>query len=164
MVPIIAGVPFGFSLVLIFLGTINYLVDSYEIYAASVVASTAVLRSIFGAVFPLFTTQMFQNLGIHWAASIPAFLALACVPFPFLLYKYGPAIRTRCKYAAECKALKEQMQSQVKDDQHQAYNSAGAKERTGESDGKSPGELDGEQMVPNRLVENHEAILEDESK
>jgi len=46
-------------------------------------------------------SQMYNNLGIHWASMIPAFLALACVPFPFVLYKYGPAIRTRCKYAAE---------------------------------------------------------------
>ena len=44
---------------------------------------------------------MYGNLGIHWASSIPAFLALACVPFPFLFYKYGLAIRLRCKFAAE---------------------------------------------------------------
>jgi hypothetical protein len=49
---------------------------------------------------------MYQNLGIHWASSIPAFLALACVPFPFLFYKYGKPIRLRCKYAAKAaKAL-----------------------------------------------------------
>lgn len=44
---------------------------------------------------------MYDNLGIHWASSIPAFLALACVPFPFLFYKYGPVIRKKCKYARE---------------------------------------------------------------
>lgn len=43
---------------------------------------------------------MYNKLGIHWASMIPAFLALACIPFPFVLYKYGPAIRARCKYAA----------------------------------------------------------------
>lgn len=48
---------------------------------------------------------MFDALGIHWASSIPAFLALACVPFPFLFYKYGPAIRKRCKYAAQAEAF-----------------------------------------------------------
>lgn len=50
---------------------------------------------------------MYQNLGIHWASSIPAFLALMCVPFPFLFYKYGKPIRMRCKFAAEAaEALK----------------------------------------------------------
>ena len=44
---------------------------------------------------------MYQNLGIHWASSIPAFLAAACVPFPLLFYIYGPRIRRHCKYAAE---------------------------------------------------------------
>jgi len=44
---------------------------------------------------------MYNNLGIHWASSVPGFLALACIPFPFLFYKYGPAIRERCKFAAQ---------------------------------------------------------------
>ncbi|PMD29589.1 MFS general substrate transporter [Hyaloscypha variabilis F] len=101
IVSIIATVPFGFGMVLVFLGIINYLVDAYTIYTASVLAANSVLRSVFGAVFPLFTTYMFNKLGIHWASSIPAFLSLLCVPFPFLFFKYGPAIRKRCKYAAE---------------------------------------------------------------
>jgi hypothetical protein len=46
-------------------------------------------------------SHLLIGTGIHWASSIPAFLALACVPFPFLFYKYGSAIRMRCKYAAE---------------------------------------------------------------
>lgn len=48
---------------------------------------------------------MYQNLGINWASSVPAFLALACVPFPFLFYKYGATIREKCKYAAQAKAF-----------------------------------------------------------
>lgn len=44
---------------------------------------------------------MYQNLGIHWASSIPAFLSLACLPFPFLFYKFGDRIRAKCKFAAE---------------------------------------------------------------
>ena len=44
---------------------------------------------------------MYQNLGIHWASSIPAFLALMCVPFPFLFYKYGASIRRRCHFSRE---------------------------------------------------------------
>ena len=100
-VSILAGIPFGAGMLLVFLSIMNYLIDSYTIYAASVLAANSVLRSLFGAGFPLFTTYMYQNLGIHWASSVPAFLALACVPFPFLLYKYGPTIRRRCKFARE---------------------------------------------------------------
>ncbi|KAI4151228.1 MAG: hypothetical protein LQ340_003613, partial [Diploschistes diacapsis] len=73
----------------------NYLIDAYTIYAASVLAANSVLRSLFGFAFPLFTNQMYTRLGIHWASSVPAFLALACVPAPFLFYRYGGAIRRR---------------------------------------------------------------------
>ncbi len=97
----LATIPFGFGMVLMFLACMNYLVDSYLIYAASVLAASSVLRSIFGAVFPLFTKDMYADLGIHWASTIPAFLALACLPFPILFYKYGADIRKQCKYAAE---------------------------------------------------------------
>lgn len=55
---------------------------------------------------------MYDRLGIHWASSIPAFLALACVPFPFLFYKYGPAIRMRCKYARAAVEVMERLQRQ----------------------------------------------------
>ena len=53
--PVLAGFPFGIGFILVFMGTTNYLVDSYVVYAASVNAAVSVLRSIFGAVFPLFT-------------------------------------------------------------------------------------------------------------
>ncbi|THD00448.1 hypothetical protein EYZ11_000012 [Aspergillus tanneri] len=115
IVSILAGAPFGFGMVLVFLGIMSYLIDTYTIFAASVLAANSVLRSVFGAVFPLFTTYMYNDLGIHWASSIPAFLALACVPFPFLFYKYGPAIRTRCKYAAQSDAFMRKMLQQLKE-------------------------------------------------
>jgi len=98
-VSIIGTAPFGFGMVLVFLSIMNYLIDSYTMYAASVLAANSVLRSLFGAIFPLFTSQMYARLGIHWASSVPAFLALACVPFPFLFYRYGASIRVKCKFA-----------------------------------------------------------------
>ncbi|ROT36379.1 MFS general substrate transporter [Sodiomyces alkalinus F11] len=105
MASVAAGVPFGFGMVLVFLSLMNYLVDAYTIFAASVLAASSVIRSLFGTAFPLFTNYMYDDLGIHWASSIPAFLALACVPFPFLFYKYGAAIRARCKFASQSDAF-----------------------------------------------------------
>lgn len=109
MVPIAAGIPFGYGMITVFLPILNYLIDAYTIYAASVLAANASLRSTFGAAFPLFTTPMYKNLGIHWASSVPAFLALACVPLPFLFYRYGAGIRKRCHYAAESDAVMEKL-------------------------------------------------------
>lgn len=101
---------FAFGMVTVFMGILNYLVDAYTIYAASVLAATAMFRAFFGAAFPLFTTQMYRNLGIHWASSIPAFLTLACLPFPLLMYKYGAKVRLRCKYAKEAALLLAKME------------------------------------------------------
>ncbi|PFH56017.1 hypothetical protein XA68_17191 [Ophiocordyceps unilateralis] len=99
--PIIGSAFFAAGIVLVFLSLMNYIIDSYVIFAASALAANSVLRSLFGAIFPLFTTYMYKGLGTNWASSVPAFLALVCVPFPFLFYRYGAGIRMRCKYAAE---------------------------------------------------------------
>ncbi|KAJ5792503.1 bicyclomycin resistance protein [Penicillium pulvis] len=95
-----ALVPFGFGLLLIYMGIVNYLIDSYTIYSASVLAGMSIFRYTFGAVFPLFSSYMYAGLGIHWASSIPAFVSVLCMPLPFFFYKYGAQIRQRCKYAA----------------------------------------------------------------
>lgn len=107
MSSIAAGALFGFAFALVFVSGKNYLVDSYTLFSASAVASTVIIRSLCAMAFPLFTPYMYQNLGIHWASSIPAFLSLLCAPFPFLFYKYGPSIRKRCKYSKEAQLFLE---------------------------------------------------------
>jgi hypothetical protein len=114
MASIAAGVPFGFGIILIYLGVTTYLIDSYTIFAASVLAANAVLRSLFGAAFPLFTTYMYGRLGIHWASSVPGFLTVVCMPFPFLFYRYGKPIRERCKYAAQSEAYMQKLQESTR--------------------------------------------------
>ncbi|KAH8817382.1 MFS transporter [Xylogone sp. PMI_703] len=109
IVPTIGAMFFSCGLVMVFISLMSYLIDSYVVYAASVLAANSVLRSLFGTAFPLFTTQMYEKLGNQWASSIPAFLVLGCLPFPFLFNKYGPQIRSKCKYASEAAKLLEMM-------------------------------------------------------
>lgn len=111
-VSIVLSGPFGFGCVGVFLACLNYLMDSYTIYAATVLAASAMLRSFFGAAFPLFVSQMYAALGIHWASSIPAFLTVACLPFPFVMYKFGAAIRSKCKYSQEAAEVMARMREQ----------------------------------------------------
>jgi hypothetical protein len=132
IVSIILTAPFGFGMVLVFLSCMNYLIDSYTIYAASVLAANSVLRSLFGAAFPLFTSQMYSRLGIHWASTIPAFLALACLPFPFVFYKMGERIRMKCKYAAQA----HQIMQQMKDDRKREAASSDDEKETTETTNK----------------------------
>ncbi|KAL2848400.1 putative MFS transporter [Aspergillus pseudoustus] len=112
-VSIVLSAPFGFGCVLVILPILTYLVDAYTIYAASVLAACAIFRSVIGAVFPLFTAQMYHNLGIHWASSVPAFLTLACMPFPFVMYHYGEVVRMKCKYSFEAAEMMRKMQAQM---------------------------------------------------
>ncbi|KDQ54292.1 hypothetical protein JAAARDRAFT_38450 [Jaapia argillacea MUCL 33604] len=101
IVPILATVPFGCGMVLLFLSMMNYLVDTYLMHAASVLAANSVLRSLFGFAFPLFAPDMYQTLGTQWASTLVAFLALICVPLPFLFFRYGAKIRKLSKHAPE---------------------------------------------------------------
>ncbi|KAL6898490.1 major facilitator superfamily domain-containing protein [Trichoderma evansii] len=110
---IILSAPFGFGCVLVFLSCLNYLIDSYTIYAASVLGAAAMLRAFFGTAFPLFTDQMYENIGIHWASSISGFLTLVCLPFPFVMLEYGEMLRLKCKYAQESATLMAQMHAQA---------------------------------------------------
>ena len=50
------------------------------------------IRFVFVA-FPLFTRQMFTNLGVNWAGTLIACLALLFAPSPFIFYVYGRRIR-----------------------------------------------------------------------
>ncbi|RYP81893.1 hypothetical protein DL770_005749 [Monosporascus sp. CRB-9-2] len=50
------------------------------------------------AFFPLFALQFYQKLGVEWATSVLGFLTIAMMPFPFVLFKYGRALRTRSGY------------------------------------------------------------------
>lgn len=118
--PIIGGGPFGFGMVMIFLSVMGYLTDSYLIYAASVLAANSVIRSLFGFAFPLFTPNMYSiggANGIHWGPAIGGLLALICLPFPFVFYKYGAKVRESCKYASEAKKMLESMQASSKKQQ-----------------------------------------------
>lgn len=103
-------------------------------------AANSILRSTFGAVFPLFTIYMYEDLGVHWASAVPGFIALACFPFPIFFYRYGARIRRRCKYSAEAARLMDSLRSDLErarstGDEGPAELDAGG-EKAGEGDGQ----------------------------
>jgi hypothetical protein len=71
-----------------------YLVDGYTRYAASALAANTVVRSIAGAVLPLCALEMYNVLGLAWGNSLLGFIAVAMMPLPFLVMKYGEKLRT----------------------------------------------------------------------
>ncbi|KAK3320921.1 major facilitator superfamily domain-containing protein [Cercophora scortea] len=99
IVPTLSGILSGFGLLSIFLQALNYLVDSYLMFAASAIAGNTFLRSLAGAGFPLFSSYMFEGMGIQWASTLLGCVAAALVPIPVLFYLYGHKLRQRSSFA-----------------------------------------------------------------
>jgi len=99
IVPTLSGLLTGFGLMSIFLQALNYLVDAYLLFAASAIAGNTFLRSIAGAVFPLFARYMYEAMGIQWASTLLGCVAAALVPIPVVFYLYGHRIRAKSKFA-----------------------------------------------------------------
>ena len=97
--PMMAGVPLGTSVIFLFLGLFNYTIDAYLFVAASALSSMTVVRSLFGAGFPLFATQMYDTLNPRWASTLLGLIALVLTPIPFILIKFGGRLRRKSKYA-----------------------------------------------------------------
>ncbi|KAI9464084.1 major facilitator superfamily domain-containing protein [Lactarius psammicola] len=99
IVPILGSGLFPIAGLLLFNAVLTYLTDAYPRYTASVLAGNDLVRSAFGAGFPLFGAAMYHNLGVGWASTLLALLACAFVPIPMLLYYYGERIRLASKRA-----------------------------------------------------------------
>ncbi|EXJ60034.1 hypothetical protein A1O7_04183 [Cladophialophora yegresii CBS 114405] len=97
--PVLATIPFAIGNMLVFGSCVLYLIDTYgPLAGASAAAANGFLRYCVGAVFPLFTVQMYRGLGVAWATSLLGFVTLALLPIPWVLYRYGPKIRRRSAY------------------------------------------------------------------
>ncbi|AQZ09566.1 hypothetical protein BZL39_A05010 [Zygosaccharomyces parabailii] len=97
--PAFSGFSCGFGFMMLYNPANNYIVDSYQHYAASGLAAKTFVRSMWGGAVPLFTIQMYHRLGYEWASSLMAFISLACCAIPYLFFIYGARIRKRSKYA-----------------------------------------------------------------
>ncbi|CAG8935039.1 unnamed protein product [Penicillium salamii] len=93
--PASSGIAFGFGMVLCYYAVNNYIIDSYQKYAASALAAKVFLRSGGGAAFPLFTTQMYDRLGLQWASWLLAFIGLAMVLIPYVFWMFGAKLRAK---------------------------------------------------------------------
>ncbi|GAA5828189.1 hypothetical protein JCM11251_002628 [Rhodosporidiobolus azoricus] len=86
---------------LIYLCAFSYLAEAYQKYAASALSAMSFVRNIVGAVFPLFTTQMYDKLGVQGAAGLTAGLATLFAITPFVIFVYGARLRARSPFAKE---------------------------------------------------------------
>lgn len=97
--PLTSGLAFGVSLTFLFLGLLNYVIDVYLMEAASALSANTIIRSLFGASFPLFATQMYDKLDARWASTLLGFFAIIMIPIPLLFIRYGPALRAKSRFS-----------------------------------------------------------------
>lgn len=90
---VLAGLPIGVGIMLVYMSSIAYMIDVYLLNANSALAVTAFVRSLLAAGFPLFANSMYERLGVGWASSLLGFLFVAVVPFPFVFLYFGERIR-----------------------------------------------------------------------
>ena len=93
--PIAAGIFFGAGNTCVFIYSSNYITFSYGIFAASALAGNSLIRSILGGIMPLIATYMYDSLGPNWAGTLLGLLEVACIPIPFIFWKYGYKIRQK---------------------------------------------------------------------
>ncbi len=91
---------------MIFFALINYVVDAYEIFAASAMGATSASRSTFGVVLPFAARPMYSTLGVNWACTLLAILSAFMSVIPFVFIKYGKKIRDNSKWCQELKQKK----------------------------------------------------------
>lgn len=95
--PIVATALLGIAVVSTLIPAFSYLVDAFGIHAASALAATITLRAVTGAFLPLIAPPMYDKLGLGWGNSLLGFIALAFMPVPFIMMRYGARIRSRSK-------------------------------------------------------------------
>ncbi|KAF1998359.1 MFS general substrate transporter [Amniculicola lignicola CBS 123094] len=112
--PCLAGIPFGIGYLCLFMALLNYLVDAYEVFAASAMAAASFSRSTFGAVLPFAAKPMYRALGVQWACSLLGFVSLAMCLIPFGFLKWGTTMREKSKF---CQYLLERKRKEAEENE-----------------------------------------------
>ncbi|KAK4048783.1 hypothetical protein OIV83_004549 [Microbotryomycetes sp. JL201] len=98
-VPAGAAIIIGMSFTLVFISLLSYVIEVYLMYSASALAANPIVRSALAASFPLFMHAMYKKLGVNWATTLIAMIALLIAPSPFIFYRYGARIRGASRFA-----------------------------------------------------------------
>ncbi|GAM84718.1 hypothetical protein ANO11243_027190 [Dothideomycetidae sp. 11243] len=98
IVPTLSGIFTGYGLIMIFSTSFTYLIVVYKQNSAMAFGANTMIRSALAAGFPMFATQLFDNLGVQWANTLLGCLAVVLAPVPVIFYLYGAKIRARSKW------------------------------------------------------------------
>lgn len=84
---------------LIYASASLFMLDAYgPLYGASASSAVMMTRYVLSAAFPLFALQLYKELGVGWATSLLAFVAVVMMPIPWCFWIYGEKLRKRSRY------------------------------------------------------------------
>ena len=109
-------------------------------FAASAIAANTIMRSLFGAIFPLFAvsyasivrksvavfthlttlrvqTYMFEGIGINYGMTLLGCVSALFLPMPFIFYYYGKRIRGMSKFAPAPDITQDRKRAEVADEE-----------------------------------------------
>lgn len=111
--PIVASVFFGFAANMIFITSYLYLIDAYEIYAASALVFSTLSRYLCAGSMAVVAIPFYENVGHHWTVTILACFSLLLAPIPYVFYRYGHIIRRKSRFAVTSKDLFEEAENAI---------------------------------------------------
>ena len=81
------------------MATIDYMIAAYGPYSASATGGNALARDFLAGISAMYATPLYNRLGLEWASTLLAFLAIIVAIPVYIFYWKGPAIRERSKFA-----------------------------------------------------------------
>ncbi|CEL11213.1 hypothetical protein ASPCAL14316 [Aspergillus calidoustus] len=90
---IIACLPLGCSLQLIFISGVVYIIDVYMPNGNSAISIHVAVRSLVSATFPLWGRLVYQKLGVEWTGTVLAGVGVVLAGSPVVFWVWGHKIR-----------------------------------------------------------------------
>ncbi|KAJ5081835.1 hypothetical protein NUU61_010099 [Penicillium alfredii] len=97
--PVVAAGFIGAGFTIVFQQCLNFLVDTYGVFAASAVSANTILRSVLACALPMAVRPMFKKLGVGSASSCLGGISCLSLPVPLLFMKYGALLRKKSRFA-----------------------------------------------------------------
>ena len=94
--PLAASVLFGYGILCVFISCYQYIIDSYESYSASALASVTLIRYVAAGGMVEVAIPFYERLGVRWTVTVLAGLSAVLVP---VFFRWGVGIRRRSRYA-----------------------------------------------------------------
>jgi len=85
----------------IYIGCIDYTIAAYGAYSSSATAGNAFARDGIAGAATMYATPMYEKLGLQWASTLLAFVAIAVTIPVYIFYVYGHQIRLASPFAQE---------------------------------------------------------------